>query len=126
MAYEGSCLCGKVKISASVTVESISACHCTTCTRWSSGPYFGLYGEAVEISGEEFIKEFPSSEFAVRGFCQDCGTHLYMKDLSSGSYGLSAGIFNTEKLPLIPNEYYLKSKPSYYKLADVTNSFDTY
>ena len=121
---QGSCLCKKVTIQTE-EITPVTACHCTTCTTWSGGPLFSLFAQDIQIEGAAHVKEYSSSAAAVRGFCQECGTHLYMKG-TEGMYGLNAGLFEKQAFVPVADEYYVSSKPSYYTLAEVSNRFDTY
>lgn len=78
--YEGSCLCGAVRLE--VTGESVGAgyCHCVACRRWSGGPVnaFTLWNpQDVRITqGEAHVSEYRGSPRSHRQWCNRCGGHL--------------------------------------------------
>jgi len=80
----GACLCGAVKFKALNTETSIGACHCNMCIKWGGGPFMGAHcGCDVSFIGEEYITLYSSSDWAERGFCKRCGSHLFYRLLES-------------------------------------------
>lgn len=77
-AYEGGCLCGRVRFR--VTAESIDAgyCHCRMCQRNSGAPAIAWVIFPVEsfrwISGRPAT--YASSARAERAFCANCGSYM--------------------------------------------------
>ena len=95
----GSCLCGAVRINATQARRSVGACHCSMCRTWGGGPLMAVAcGADVEIEGEEHVTTFDSSEWAERGFCSKCGTHLYYRLKQSGETIVSAGLFDDQTI----------------------------
>ena len=92
---DGSCLCGKVKIHASSLSTDIGACHCSMCRKWTGGPYLAVdCNTEVEFSGESYVSSFSSSDWAERGFCSECGTHLFYKLKHNSQYIMPVGLFD--------------------------------
>ena len=88
------CLCRNVKVVASNVNPKFTVCHCGTCRIWGGGPLFAVQcGTEVEVKGSEKIKEYDSSAWASRGFCSDCGTHLFYRLKKTGSYNIPVGLF---------------------------------
>lgn len=85
----GACLCGAVTVRAEA-LGGLSACHCDPCRRWSGSVFAGF--EARDVAVEGPVRTFRSSPFAVRGWCDECGTHLYFKD-DGAEPELSPGLF---------------------------------
>ncbi len=76
----GSCLCGATLITAKSISKNVGACHCSMCRKWSGGPLMAVdCGTDVSFEGEENISVFKSSEWAERGFCNKCGSHLFYR-----------------------------------------------
>ena len=78
---KASCLCGQVEFEIKAPFISASYCHCGQC-RKSHAASLVAYGVSLKseiewLSGKKRIRRFASSERARRGFCKDCGTHLY-------------------------------------------------
>ena len=55
-AYKGRCLCGAVTLTADGPPESVVACHCVSCRRFSGTPvtvYADYNRERIQFTGEE-------------------------------------------------------------------------
>ncbi len=121
MSQTGKCLCGKVQIRLTVEHKEVGTCHCEMCRRWASGPYMAVHvGKDIEISGEEHITAYQSSNWAERAFCSTCGTNLYYKLLGSGEFMLSAGLLEDQGGLTLTNQIFIDEKPDYYELANDT------
>lgn len=116
---EGSCLCGSVTVSAPTETE-IGVCHCSTCRRWGGGPLLAIHcASGAEFSGQQRPVTYRSSEWAERGFCPTCGTHLFYHLLPTGEYILPAGLFEDQNFE-VTNQIFIDEKPGYYDLANET------
>jgi len=79
-------------------------------------------GTAVKFLGEENISVYKSSEWAVRGFCKNCGTHLYIRDEKSGEYGIPPGLFENDENIEFNRQVFIDQKPSYYSFSEKTQN----
>ena len=115
----GSCLCGKVGITATLPSGDVETCHCTRCRRWVGGPYLSTAGvKAFTISGEEHVRTFRSSDWAERGFCGECGSALFFHFLPSGGRSFMAGLFaGLDAGTAMREEIFIDEKPAYYDFA---------
>ena len=121
LPYQGECLCGKVRLTAPDIPTEVGACHCEMCRRWSSGPYLALHaGTNVSISGEEWLRIYPSSEWAERGFCVECGSNLFFRFKETGEYMVSAGLFLPQSDWRLGQQVFIDNKPHYYHIAEDT------
>lgn len=117
----GSCLCGAVTINAESLSTSVGACHCGTCRKWGGGPFMALdCGTAVSFTGEDSIATFDSSEWADRGFCKQCGTHLFYRIKQTGQVIATAGLFTEDDRLLFDHQVFIDEKPAYYGFANKT------
>ncbi|WP_028601069.1 GFA family protein [Ottowia thiooxydans] len=115
---KGKCLCGSIEVVAQDQQE-VGLCHCTNCRRWSGGPMFAVHcGAQVEFSGPAPVR-YRSSEWAERGFCPTCGTHLFYHLLPANDYILPAGLFQDREFQLT-NEIFVDEQPAYYALRNDT------
>lgn len=120
---KGSCLCGKVIISAAKAEGKIGACHCDMCRRWGGGPLLAVgCGTEVKFSGEQYIRAFRSSDWAERGFCAECGTHLFYRLNQDGHYAMPAGLFDNSDDLVLDHQVCIDSKPAYYNFAEQTDN----
>ena len=77
---EGHCLCGAVTLRAAINHSQVGACHCATCRRWGGGPLLAIESDQpVAFDGAQQISVYASSDWAERGFCKECGTHLFYR-----------------------------------------------
>ncbi|MGR5148437.1 GFA family protein [Photobacterium alginatilyticum] len=115
--HQATCLCGKVSLKIQKLKDEFIVCHCDTCKKWNGGPQFAMpCGADVEIQGAEYLSEFTSSPWAKRGFCRNCGTHLYFKMNQSGSYNILLGALDLDKKEDLhmSMQYFIDLKPDYY------------
>ena len=114
----GQCLCGAVGIEIEQSEKHIDVCHCTMCRRWGGGPFFAMPGgNGFKLSGEEHISRYTSSEWAERGFCSHCGTHLFFHYKPEDSYSFLAGLFQEQSSFALTEEIFIDEKPAYYDLS---------
>jgi hypothetical protein len=117
---EGKCLCGAITVRTPDKIH-IDACHCGMCRRWGGGPALGLTcGSDVTIEGEDKLKVYQSSEWADRGWCGDCGTHLFYRLLGSQEYFVPAGLFQDDTQFEFTEQIYIDRKPHYYEFTNQT------
>lgn len=51
---QGTCLCGKTHLKATVDNTQISACHCSMCRKWTGGPLLAVHcTQPPQIEGPE-------------------------------------------------------------------------
>lgn len=111
----GGCHCGAVRFTA-VPNGGMHACHCPTCRRISGGILFSLdCGTSVTAEGE--LATYASSEWAVRQFCQACGTGLFWRMNEGGLTMVSAQAFDDPTGFVLDDEVCIEHKPANYALA---------
>lgn len=117
---KGSCLCGAIEVSTA-DQNKIDVCHCSMCRRWGGGPMLAVHcGPTVTFSGREKPCTYQSSDWAERGFCPVCGTHLFYHLLPADEYVLPAGLFDTDSSFEVSNQIFIDEKPDYYEFANDT------
>lgn len=118
---EGRCLCGAVTVTAEGIRPHVHACHCGMCRKWAGGPGMAAECEGgVRFTGGESVTNYGSSDWAERGFCATCGTHLYYRLKGTEHYFLPVGLFDTGLEPVLSEEVYYDHKPAYYAFAGET------
>ena len=101
----GHCLCGSVKVTAKNASDHVGACHCKSCRRWGGGPFMEIdCGAEVQIDGGDNVSIFNSSDWAERGFCRNCGTHLFYRLKESGQHPGNALTFILNMFEVIISE----------------------
>jgi hypothetical protein len=64
--------------------------------------------------GEASIRVYDSSEWAQRGFCSACGTHLFYRLREGEFYAIPAGIFENMQDFAFTSQVFIDKKPSNY------------
>ena len=117
----GKCLCGSVTITANPKHATFDACHCRMCRTWGGGPVMTIEGgDLSKIEGEEFVSVFNSSDWAERGFCKNCGTHLFYRLKGKNFINFHAGLFKEADHFKFKVQIYVDAKPSCYDFANQT------
>ncbi len=120
---KGHCLCGQVSVEAHSVNSHTGACHCNMCRRWGGGPFMAVdCGTDVNFTGEDSISRYASSAWAERGFCANCGTHLFYHLKGKGQYMMPAGLFDAESQLVLDHQIFIEEKPAYYDFANDTHN----
>lgn len=118
---QGQCLCGKVTVKAEQVALMAGACHCQYCQKWGGGPLLTLdAGIEVKLDGACFVSTFNSSDWAERGFCNNCGTHLFYRLKQNGQYFIPAGLFEQLTNVVLDHQIFIEQKPAWYCFANQT------
>lgn len=117
------CLCGAVEISVNKPVQTVDACHCGMCRKWGGGPFLAVgCGSEIDISGEQNVSVYGSSDWAERGFCNRCGSHLFYRLKGANEYVLPAGLFEDQSGFEFTEQIFIDHKPGYYEFANETHN----
>lgn len=133
MTARGSCLCSAVTLALTASKQNIGACHCQMCRTWGGGPLLALESVSqVDFEGEENITVYASSDWAERGFCRRCGTHLFYRLKRGDHYAIPAGLVDTGQAWSFDTQIFIDDKPPWYAFANPTRDmtsqevFDAY
>jgi hypothetical protein len=119
----GKCLCGEIKIVAKSVDQNVHVCHCTMCRKWGGGPSMSVScGSDVSFSERKSIRVFSSSEWAERGFCSCCGSHIFYRLKENDEYILPVGIFDSDEGFVFDQQIFIDEKPDYYSFANKTKN----
>ena len=118
----GGCLCGAVKLRATLKEEGFGACHCSICRRWSGGaPFFAVQAKAEVTEGADKVTVYASSDWAERAFCATCGANLWyrvtMPGPHQGAMHLAWGALDDASGMALTSEVFIDEKPESYDLA---------
>lgn len=119
----GSCLCGAVHYSFAVKEKHFDACHCQMCRKWGGGPALAVAvadPKSIEINGEENVKIYNSSDWAERGFCQKCGSHLFYRLKNGAFWNFNFGLLENQEDYTFTTQIYIDKKPHNYAFANET------
>ncbi len=119
----GHCLCGAVTVHVTAAEMKFGACHCAMCRRWAGGPLLAIdCGTQVAFDGEQHISIYDSSEWAQRGFCQQCGSHLFYRLKANQQYMMPPGLFDDIDQIKFDHQIFIDEKPDYYDFANETHN----
>ena len=117
----GSCLCKAISFTAKTMSKNVGACHCGICRKWGGGPLMAVdCGTEVSFVNEQYIAMFNSSEWAERGFCKQCGSHLFYRLKQNQQYFIPAGLFDNVNSFVFDHQVFIDYKPSFYSFANQT------
>lgn len=120
---KGHCLCGKVKVTVSDIGNKIWACHCDMCRRWGGGPLLSVdCGSDSSFEGEDNIGIYESSNWAERGFCKICGSHLFYRVKETDQCFMPVGIFENGENFVLDLQVFIDEKPGYYCFSNETRN----
>ena len=119
MSTSLSCLCGQATLEVTNDIKEVGVCHCSMCRRWGGGPLLAVHiGTDVTIKGT--ISRYQSSDWANRGFCSHCGSHLFYQLNENQEYVVPAGLFAKDPGFTMTSQIYIDQKPPYYDFANET------
>ena len=120
------CLCGAVNIVVKDVDPKFTVCHCQSCRTWGGAPFFAVKcGTNVKIEGDDNVKMYASSSWASRGFCTECGTHLFYKFKATSEYNMPVGLFPNLNGLEMDMQYFSDMRPSYYCFSNETKEMTT-
>jgi hypothetical protein len=118
----GSCLCGAVKYEVHGALRPVLACHCVQC-RKQTGSYMSstAAGDSdLKLTESRGLKWYRSSDFARRGFCQECGSVLFWKKDGSDYTSITAGTIDGPTGAPLEGHIFCASAGDYYEIAGGT------
>lgn len=113
----GHCLCGAVTITLRNPKQQVEVCQCSMCRRWGGAFYSALSGESFDISGEDSVSIYRSSDWAERAFCKLCGSNLWYKFLPTGNRSFLAGLFPAADGYPVEREIFADEAAAWCKLS---------
>ena len=103
--------------------KAYGACHCGMCRKWGGGPFLAVdCGQEVNISGEENVTTYASSEWAERAFCKHCGSNLYYRVVETGEHYVCAGLLDETDGLVLEGQIFIDEKPAFYDFANETKN----
>ncbi len=117
---KGSCECGSVAYEVTGELRPVTACHCTQC-RKTSGHYWSatqVPTENLMLTKDDGLKWYRSSDWAQRGFCQNCGSSLFWRMDGEGATSIGAGTLDGAVGLQTAKHICMADKGDYYAIAD--------
>jgi len=120
---KGSCLCGNVHVSVQQQSTNIGVCHCWKRRNETGSLFVGVdCGTDVKFTGSQSISVFKSSDWAERGFCNNCGTHLFYRFIDCQTHIMPAGLFDDDSAFEMDHQIFIDEKPTFYDFANNTKN----
>ena len=79
-------------------------------------------GTNVQFDGAESLSVFASSDWAERGFCSKCGSHLFYRWKKANQYFIPAGLLDGDRKWIFDHQVFIDEKPSFYAFANETKN----
>jgi hypothetical protein len=110
----GHCICGAVKVTATLPKLEFQACHCVQCQRWTGGgPYLAVLVESVEISGSENIAAYHASSWGERANCAICGSILFWRMQGKDPNSIALGLLDDQSNLRLTKEIFVDQRPDW-------------
>lgn len=92
----GACLCGTVRFRTRGPVREVVFCHCSQCRRQTGLHYAAtdVPRDRMDLTGDDMVRWYRSSDEARRGFCSRCGSALFWLRDGSDHISVMAGAFD--------------------------------
>ena len=118
---KGKCLCGSVTVSFPLEEDVFDACHCGMCRKWAGSPALMVNaGKGISFTGEANVVRYQSSDWAERGFCRNCGTHLFYHLKPTGMYNVPLGMLENVDHLKFHLQIFIDRKPGHYAFSNET------
>jgi hypothetical protein len=116
----GRCNCGAVRFRADGPFRPARACHCKSCRR-QSGHFLAATEVArsgLSLSGEGSLNWYAATTKAKRGFCRNCGVHLFWERAGSDRISILMGCIDDPTGLKLADHIYVGEKGDYYQIDD--------
>lgn len=80
----------------------------------------GVSSSSFELSGDEHLTSYASSDWAERAFCKKCGSNLWYRFVPGDHHSFAAGLFNLGDNAEIEQQIFVEEKPEFYDFAQDT------
>lgn len=118
-AISGRCLCGDVALQGMAPPE-YDVCHCGMCRTWGGGPAMMVHAEGPVTFTGGTVQRYDSSDWAERGFCATCGTHLFYRLKAQDMYFVPVGLLEQQHGMGFTAQLFIDHKPASYAFANAT------
>jgi len=78
---------------------------------------FAAMADKVTFEGEDNLIRYASSDWAERGFCRRCGSHLFYYLKPDDQYSMCVGAFDDASPFALAREIYVDHQPRGYAFA---------
>ncbi len=125
---KGRCECGAVAFEVTGARQAVTFCHCSQCRRFSGHHWAATNApfDQVKFTADHGLKWHASSDWAKRGFCQECGSSLFYRMNGEDGIGIAAGCLDGPT-GLTPGKHiFIADKGDYYDASADAPHIDKY
>lgn len=121
--YHGACLCGAVTYTICGPLTEANACHCEQCRKWT-GHFLvsvDVPRDQLEITSDEHLAWFASSEKVRRGFCARCGASMFFDPIDTTKHNwiaVALGTLANTSTIQVNQHIFVSEKGDYYEILD--------
>ena len=118
--HTGGCQCGALRFRVEEPLQPGEICHCRMCQKAFGN--FGALLVSVDLARFAWTRGTPStfrsSALVERGFCQNCGTPLFIQDDGGTILDLAIGAFDHPEVVTVVEQIGIESRlPAFAELA---------
>ena len=124
----GRCYCERVSYKAKDVSANIVECHCTQCRKQSGHRYASVLTDirSVAIEDESILSWFSASAHAKRGFCSNCGSHMFWRSTTNSDIAILAASIDDASELTVASHIFVGDKGCYYEIDDGLPQFNGY
>lgn len=126
--YHGSCLCGAVSFETENLLPNSSACHCGQCRKTSGHVWASSYTMQADVrfTSDRGLTWFKSSDWAQRGFCNQCGSSLFYRLNDDPRLIVAAGAWDDADHLKLDKHIFVADKAGYYDITCTAKQLQKY
>ena len=117
----GACLCGACKVTITPAEDHMHVCHCDMCRAWTGSSLMAVKVEPGKMEIDGPVRMRATSDWAERGWCDDCGSSLFYRVTAPGPYEgvahVATGLFENAGGLKLTGELYTDKRPAGYAFA---------
>ncbi len=120
MQHVGGCDCGAVRYRVDGPLRPVVNCHCGQCRRTHGhhAAYTNAAREHFQLTTQDGLRWYRSSDFARRGFCGECGASLFWARDGAATISISAGTLDGPTGLRTAAHIYVAEAGDYYEIND--------
>ena len=93
------------------------------CRKWGGSALLVVdCGSEISFPSKENVGIYQSYDWAERGFCNKCGSHLFYRLKQNNQYYIPVGIFDNKEDLVFDHQIFIDEKPEFYSFANKTNN----
>jgi hypothetical protein len=120
VVMRGACLCGAVSFELGGSLTAPTACHCAMCRRWHGalGVYTSSAKKDFHLKGAENLRWYRSGPSSERGFCGQCGSTLFWRQVDGDAIDVTMGSLEPPTGLKLDRHIWVAHRGDYDDIAD--------